>query len=209
MTTTPPDSRNTTTETATVQISTLNVNGKSMTQGIFRQITQQQVINHAGRIDGTPWGRVNYHPDRCDDAPEHLHIVWQADDQLRRAHVSAPLHAFFQHRLAPQYAMVLIAEGATRGDPNSPLRVYSSPEEPGGAVARFNLRGVSFRAPLDRVFLRAWDRDSEADHLIKEIRMSYPETLNSSRQAAESLPTEEYKASWAALRELPQLFIGR
>jgi hypothetical protein len=83
-----PDS--TSIETATVQIRTLNVGSKQMTQGIFRQLIEQPAIDNTGHVQGTPWGIVNYHPDRCDDAKEHLHVVWQLGDQLRRGFVLAP-----------------------------------------------------------------------------------------------------------------------
>src|SRR5262249_37537067 len=36
---------------------------------------------------GLPWGIVNYHPNKCGDGRPHRHVVWQKDDELRRATV--------------------------------------------------------------------------------------------------------------------------
>ncbi|WP_328839841.1 hypothetical protein [Streptomyces europaeiscabiei] len=30
-------------------------------------------------LSGEPWGRINYHPAKCADEKEHIHVVWQQD----------------------------------------------------------------------------------------------------------------------------------
>jgi hypothetical protein len=39
---------------------------------------------------GTPWCRVNYHPDKCAGGRLHEHLVWQKGDQLRRTRINRP-----------------------------------------------------------------------------------------------------------------------
>lgn len=199
---------NATITTATIEIRTLTIGTRQVTQNIFRQLPEHPVINHAGNVDGTPWGTVNYHPDRCEDTKEHIHVVWQCGDELRRSHVRCPLNAYLEHRLAPQYAIALIAEGASRFDRDSPISVYRSPAG-GGAVARFNLLGVSFRAAIPVEFMRAWEPNGDPAWLREQAREAYGEDLLPSRDIAQQLPVEAYKASWRTLAQLPQLFIGR
>jgi hypothetical protein len=79
--------------TARVEIKTLTVSGKQVTLAVFRQLQDQQLIHDNGTLAGQPWGVVNYHPDKCANAPAHWHVVWQEDDQLRRS--SVPMEPTF------------------------------------------------------------------------------------------------------------------
>lgn len=197
-------------ETATVQIRTLNVGTKSMTQGIFRQLPDQSVISTTGSIDGTPWGVVNYHPERCEDAKMHLHVVWQLGEELRRCSVSSPENALFEHPEAARYAMALVSEGAFQGDPNSPLDMFRSSERGGGARARVQVRGVLFWASLPLPFLQAWQmRRGDLEDLQAVAMEHFGTGLAPSAEIADLLPVDAYKASWRSLSGLPQLFIGR
>lgn len=207
-----PTAENTTIETATVQIHTLTVGGKQMTQNIFRQLINRPVVNTAGRINGTPWGTVNYHPERCEDASEHLHVVWQAGDQLRRAVVPAPERAYMKHPLASEYVMARIAEGATRTDDTN-IRLFRDPNSGGAIVAHVNLYGVSFVGTASAPFLSAWDRTYSTEEALERLEHAYTESfggrLRPSAEVAQLLPADAYKASWRELSALPQLFIGR
>lgn len=207
-----PTPDNTDITSSTVRIRTLNVGAKQMTQGIFRQLAERPVINHAGEINGSPWGLVNYHPDRCDNASEHLHVVWQAGDQLRRAHVAAPMHAHLTGALASEYAMALVAEGVQASDERG-LRVGRG-EGRGGITTRFNLWGVSFTGTTTHRFLNAWQgsgglHDDQIAGLRAEFTAHFGGELRPSAEIAPLLPTGPYKRSWLALNDLPQLFIGR
>lgn len=207
-----PTPENTNITNSTVQIRTLNVGTKQMTQGIFRQLAERPVIDHAGAIKGTPWGFVNYHPDRCDDAAEHLHVVWQAGGQLRRAHVPAPMHAHLSGALPSEYAMALIAEGVQASD-ESGLRV-SRGSGRAEIITRFNLWGVSFSGTTTHRFLNAWQGsgglyEDQIAGLRAEFTAAFGGELRPSAEIAPLLPTGPYKRSWLALNDLPQLFIGR
>lgn len=76
--------------TATVEIKTLTVTGKQVTLAVFRQLLDEPLIAEDGALNGVPWGTVNYHPDKCGDGGQHLHVVWQKGDELRRSRVDAP-----------------------------------------------------------------------------------------------------------------------
>lgn len=86
--------------TATVEIKTLTIGGKQVTQAVFRQLKEESLIGNDGTLRGVPWGTVNYHPDpRCKQTgphrdqwshgqycnAEHLHVVWQQGAELRRS----------------------------------------------------------------------------------------------------------------------------
>ncbi len=77
-------------QTAAVEIRTLTVSGKQVTQAVFRQLREQPLVTEAGEFTGLPWGTVNYHPDRCADDGEHRHVVWQEGAELRRSKVYRP-----------------------------------------------------------------------------------------------------------------------
>lgn len=84
--------------TATVTIRALTVNGRQVTLSLFRQLQEETILDdRTGELRGVPWGRVNYCPDKRDDACQrtwqpHLHVVWQLGDELRRATEQEPRH---------------------------------------------------------------------------------------------------------------------
>lgn len=74
--------------TVTIEVKVMKIGNRQVTLSVFRQLPDEQLIDaHTGKIRGNAWGKVNYHPDKCEDSPEHLHIVWQKDHELRRATV--------------------------------------------------------------------------------------------------------------------------
>lgn len=75
--------------TASVDIKSLTVSGRQVTLAVFRQVQSELLVAEPDpELLGLPWGHVNYHPDKCGDDGEHLHVVWQKADELRRAYVS-------------------------------------------------------------------------------------------------------------------------
>lgn len=73
--------------TATVEVKTLTLSGKQVTQSVFKQLHERDLITADGFLNGQPWGLVNYHPDKCADAPAHVHVVWQCGSDLFRSRV--------------------------------------------------------------------------------------------------------------------------
>lgn len=77
-------------KTATVEIKALTVSGRQVTQAVFRQLREEELIAEDGTLNGVPWGYVNYHPDKCGGDLgdcQHRHIVWQRGEELLRSHV--------------------------------------------------------------------------------------------------------------------------
>jgi hypothetical protein len=86
-------------KTAAVEIKSLTVSGKQVTMGVFRQLQVEDVIDPwEPQLEGVPWGTVNYFPKPCE--PDHLHVVWQKGDELRRACVFPPPAKYILKRLA-------------------------------------------------------------------------------------------------------------
>src|SRR5687768_4856488 len=77
-------------KTATVEVKSLTISGKQVTLAVFRQLIDDDIIDVSGDtpvLRGPAWGSVNYHPDKCGEASEHLDVVWQDGDALRRGYV--------------------------------------------------------------------------------------------------------------------------
>lgn len=73
-------------KTASVEVKTLTISGKQVTLAVFRQLKDEDVIDPITcQLLGMPWGTVNYHPDKCGDGAEHIHVIWQKGTELRRA----------------------------------------------------------------------------------------------------------------------------
>jgi hypothetical protein len=81
--------QNATITTAAVEVKTLTISGKQVTLAVFRQLKEERLVAEDGTLNGEPWGAINYHPDKCSAAAEHLHVVWQKGTELRRAYVDA------------------------------------------------------------------------------------------------------------------------
>ncbi|MFC8667071.1 hypothetical protein [Streptomyces sp. NPDC057199] len=84
--------QNATITTAAVEVRTLTITGKQVTLAVFRQLREEPLIADDGTLNGTPWGYVNYHPDKCaDDRRKHWHFVWQQGQDLLRSRVDHEL----------------------------------------------------------------------------------------------------------------------
>jgi hypothetical protein len=74
--------------TVTVQLKSLTVGHKQVTQAVFWQLLIEPVIDSkTGKLLGIPWGHVNYFSSstlRYLGNQERLHIVWQKENELRR-----------------------------------------------------------------------------------------------------------------------------
>lgn len=80
---------NATITTAAVTIQALKIGTKQVTQSVFKQLPEEPLVCGAGTLNGVPWGRVNWHPARCEESRRrHLHIVWQRGAELLRSRVN-------------------------------------------------------------------------------------------------------------------------
>ena len=105
-----------TVKTASVEMKVLSISGKQMTLAVYRQLDEAAIIDEeTGNLQGVPWGRVNYFWGHC--KPDHLHIVWQKGEELRRSCVyktypTCQTEAFLDLSLmAAHYLRLWIADG--------------------------------------------------------------------------------------------------
>ncbi|WP_411088342.1 hypothetical protein [Streptomyces sp. 061-3] len=209
--------QNATITTAAVEVKTLTISGKQVTLAVFRQLEDKTILNPLdATLVGEPWGRVNYHPDKCADWPEHLHVVWQVGSELRRAHVVTPAEAAHKHLYAGLYAEALIADGLNpshsraKGPQSTRIQVVGGATDDGIGWARFNYQDVRFHGPVRNEFLRAYHGRQgrlSSEELWSRIRhVAGPDATAES--IASRLPAFAYKESWQQLKDLPQLFIA-
>lgn len=122
--------QNATITTATVEIKTLTIGGKSFTQAVYRQLPEEPLITPELTLRGVPWGRVNYcagkaacgryeiaarfdnahdrqrtleYGFRLGDDDLHIHVIWQWGAALCRSHVWSPISMF--HMPIPPFNM--------------------------------------------------------------------------------------------------------
>lgn len=70
----------------TVTVQVLTIGKKQVTQTLYRQLVEENVIDDAtGKLKGDVWGWVNMHVGECDEKKNHLHVIWEREGQLRRA----------------------------------------------------------------------------------------------------------------------------
>jgi hypothetical protein len=195
--------------TATVEIKTLTVSGKQVTLAVFRQLREEPLIGDDGTLNGTPWGTVNYHPDKCGDEPGvHRHVVWQRGTDLLRSRIDEPsVYARYATRLATDIAEKLIVNGAEPDQAEErglgSFAVFYKERPP---VARFIRRGVRFMTPISQ---SAADHyrfgGTRTDAAWRDRQAAITETVE---QLAERLPIDAYMDAWHASADLPQLFIA-
>jgi hypothetical protein len=225
--------------TATVEIRTVSVAGKQMTLALYRQIPREEILAEGSAgFRGLPWGRVNYClPKECDHMTlgEHLHVIWQKGDELRRAlvpldesHPSLNKLLYQHQRLGDSIAAFLALERAPElfwGDAWHPAdaRVYVTDRYRTVYRARFGsevfeieretLRAIEARwcpgaapwAPALKQQVSDWEEAWHKGGL---------EDLAAARARYAALPAiiERTADAWSCtrteLRALPQLFIA-
>ena len=73
-------------KTASVSVRSLTINGKQVTLAVFRQLRSEPIVESRNIcLLGLPWGTVNYFWGGCVSDIQHLHVVWQKGEELRRA----------------------------------------------------------------------------------------------------------------------------
>lgn len=100
--------QNVTVTTATIEVKTLTLGKRQITQSVFRQLVEEPLVAEDGTFRGQPWGYVNHCPDKkvpddnytgrmidCATSTDHRHVVWQKGDELRRSRVTHNITAFY------------------------------------------------------------------------------------------------------------------
>ncbi len=223
MTRTPLTVHNAEIRTAIVEVKTLTISGKQVTLAVFRQLVSEPLTDADHRPLGPMWGTVNYHPDKCADAPEHHHVVWQRGSDLRRTTVPAPHHASVSSPAAALVAEVAVRDGlqcyddrgAVDGQGLTQVRlahVYLEAANGGMVytpVATFHFAGVRFRVPVSQEAV--WAFKGTANSLVN------PQVKAWRDRVAHMPPTGDLlhrlrpdlcHAFWTEVQALPQLFIA-
>lgn len=216
--------QNATITTATIQVQAMTIGARQVTLSVFRQLLEEPLIADDGTLNGVPWGVVNYHPDKCGDQPDHVHVVWQKGDELRRAAVQAPHAGLHVHPAADLYVQARIVHRTihrpySAPHPGDSLRL--SEDIPGGwrifNSGRFAYDGMAFQGSVPRRLRDMWrdERDlGNADRDAFEIELRRIGVLDTAShdsvvsQLLSMLPTAQYRQTVADLAELPQLFIA-
>lgn len=86
-------------KTATIAVNVLQIGNKQFTYAVFDQLMEESIIDpDTGKLRGKPWGRVNRHTD-CKELTkqniEHVHIIWQKGNELRKAVAMMPWTATY------------------------------------------------------------------------------------------------------------------
>lgn len=85
--------------TASITIRTLQVEGRQVTMGVFRQLPEHDIIDPQGpSLRGVGWGHVNYQVSgHYRYTGRDIHLVWQKGSELRRCLVH-------ETRVKPEFA---------------------------------------------------------------------------------------------------------
>lgn len=195
--------------TAAVEVKTLTIRGKQVTLAVFRQLEEKQLLLDDGSLAGIPWGRVNYHPDKCADARAHMHLVWQEDSELRRARVDTVprFEPFYGDGLVDEFLKLRTTK--FRMDPTSSGRLeppwvgWKREYSDGCAYAHFEFDGVQCWTAVTTAELHGLTvvdvNSEEANELEREMATAI---------AAEKSRRDRTRSSTAMLAGLSQLFIA-
>ena len=96
--------------TASITIRTLQVEGRQVTMGVFRQLPVEDIIELEGpHLKGVGWGHVNYQVEgHYAYSGKTIHLIWQQGNELRRCLVhqtrNRPNFSFPDYRKMPANA---------------------------------------------------------------------------------------------------------
>lgn len=211
--------------TASIEVKVMKIGNRQVTLAVFRQLPDEQIINpKTGMIEGIAWGKVNYHPDECEEASEHLHVVWQKGNELRRATVyrdwskqCALLNPVYTYAKAYVYACLLDGEpGPLCEWDHRQMCVTMSVDAEAYGIGQYNFKvpsrdgrwvasnpwGKVWDPTKDAIleYLNAHDLPHDRSILFKDYFIP----------TAKRLPAlaKTWQASYTQLEQLDQLFIA-
>lgn len=193
--------------TATVEIKTLTMSGRQVTQAVFRQLIEKPLVSHDGTFNGLPWGVVNYHPPHCGGWGTHLHVVWQEGHDLRRS-VEGPSDDgdFYDHEL-DTYLLAHCTVAEQRGfGAKAPPVLPAWAKSKGTSYGHGHRPEVSFvidGLPVVANHPRFCDQSD-----IEEAKRNVDEAYVRSEVKQEANRRARRAERWAEIQALPQLFIA-
>jgi hypothetical protein len=206
--------------TATVAIQTMTISGRQVTLSVFRQLRREPLVTDDGTLNGQPWGVVNYNPDKCmpyDPAgTNHLHVVWQKGDELRRSCEEEPYRG---PAVPPPDGLheYLVAVSTAEPIPGyEGRRVHLVP--PNGVTVSTRHVWTDWTLQLDGLPLWAsWKSgpgEASPDHFPADQHAALTERASELHDTvlagvqAERARRQALEARWSELLDLPQLFIA-
>lgn len=104
--------------TASVEIKTLTINGRKVTQSLFRQMPVEDIIcRDSCTLKGVPWGWINYLTER----PGDINLVWQSGNELRRCLLNMRDYCVSQQDLYTEHVLVNRLYGEIEDIKNMPF----------------------------------------------------------------------------------------
>ncbi|MBC2904001.1 hypothetical protein [Streptomyces cupreus] len=210
--------QNATITTAAVEMKTLTVSGKQVTLAVFRQLIKEPLVADDGTLNGSPWGTVNYHPDKCEAETAHWHIVWQKGTELRRAYVNVapkfdyiapaghyqPRSRWYTSTAANQYLTALVYMGLKAGDDPllapRPRRSYGHPDETDTYLAELELPAELSRAETFPVLATVAKAATDAADLSASYRAAQA-VVDRGLSEYESTTSPDWRAKAIAQRQ--------
>jgi hypothetical protein len=145
-----------TVEERQVTIQVLTLGKKQVTQALYRQLLEQDLINpYTGLLKGTPWGWVNLHID-CDEKQNHLHVVWEDNGLLKRSCVYASFQASSHYQRIRRNMRALTYVYATLAALEERRLVHYDEEK-----LYMNVNGYAYNISLADEIRKLWDLPKE------------------------------------------------
>lgn len=209
-------------KTLSVEIKSLTINGRQMTLSTFRQLTLEPIFSYENiDLAGVPWGRVNYYFDDCKKftPPQHLHVVWQKGDELRRACVEeySGLGVSERHDIDDLTTFLLLEQVYAGAIPDDESRDYLNGKYSGLYQLQYG-KGTPVmggwelqRSKLEEVRKKVSD---VGEYMAKVLGIEIDEMVRKPNEAVEALRHRyatrklKYADLFDLLKELPQLFIA-
>ncbi|QIY72060.1 hypothetical protein HEP84_25830 [Streptomyces sp. RLB1-33] len=201
--------QNVTVTTATIEVKTLTLGKRQITQSVFRQLVEEPLIDESGAFCGQPWGYINHCPDKkvaaddlsgrmidCATSIDHRHVIWQKDDELRRSRVTRFYVSSYGFWSDTTDALVQAAYCANGHEMPEWISARRRDDY------RFTQDGM---ACMGANLNRQWDPGHQcpAPDALARARAELTDEI-----AKENTLRTAQRAAWKAVTELPQLFIA-
>lgn len=218
--------------TATIEVKILQIGNRQFTLSVYDQLLEEPIIDpETGKLCGTPWGWVNRHTD-CKEISklnvEHLHIIWQKGNELRKAIACLPWNV-------PRYCahpdevpkMIACSYFRKREDRRKlatlwlTARVLAGERKPFNGANRlvpFNIYGYQFEVEIDSTAWFALSSPTQPwarQQMVNDLRATVgttkaEEVLPLLAREAEALGQliVAWEKSYKKLERLDQLFIA-
>ncbi len=175
----------------------------------------EPLVDDDASLLGIPWGRVNYHPDRCQNESSHAHVVWQEGSDLKRATEFRPQRYV---RVWPEAGPSWLRVAALEGEVTQRPMEFPRDEWP-----TFTVRDTRCAIDVPDDVEKLWTWWGSSNDIPRDVvRQSLAETfpgravptaaelradVEAELEAARIL-LERRRERWAEIQALPQLFIA-